>query len=328
MHSRKSRIAIISPALQNANNGNWQTARRWRRFLDADYNVTIAGEWTEAASAPDAMIALHARRSAASIARFSDRFPQRPLIVVLTGTDLYRDIRHDASARRSLALASTLVVLQDEGAASVPRQWRNKCTTIFQSAATLQPVAKNRRRFELIVVGHMRDEKDPLTAMRALAILGADAGLRLTHIGAALDPQYESAARELAACNASYRWLGPLPNAETRQRIKRAHALLVTSRMEGGANVVVEAVTSGVSVLASAIPGNIGLLGRDYAGYFKAGDAAALAKLIARAQHDSALLARLRRQCAKRAPLFSPARERKEVIKLARSSLRRSLKRQ
>jgi putative glycosyltransferase (TIGR04348 family) len=324
MHSRKSRIEIISPALQNANNGNWQTARRWRRFLGDDYNVTIAGEWTEGGSAPDAMIALHARRSAASIARFGERFPQRPLIVVLTGTDLYRDIRHDASARRSLALASTLVVLQHEGVVGVPAKWREKCATIYQSAATLQRVANNRMRFELIMVGHMRDEKDPLTAMRALAILGADAGLRLTHIGAALDPQYESAARQLAARNASYRWLGPLPHPETRQRIKRAHAMLVTSRMEGGANVVIEAVTSGVPVLASAIPGNVGLLGRDYAGYFKMGDAAALAKLIAKAQIDPKFLARLRKQCAKRAPLFAPARERREVIRLLRSCLTES----
>ena len=174
------------------------------------------------------------------------------------------------------------------------------------------------------MVGHMRDEKDPLTAMRALEMLGVDPKLRLTHIGAALEPGYATAAREVAARNASYRWLGPRPHGETRQRIKRADAMLVTSRMEGGANVVIEAVTSGVPVLASAIPGNTGLLGRDYAGYFKPGDAVALANVISRARDDAAFLARLRRQCAKRAPLFAPARERKEVIKLLRSCLTES----
>jgi putative glycosyltransferase (TIGR04348 family) len=246
------------------------------------------------------------------------------LIVVLTGTDLYRDIETDQSARRSLALATALVVLQDEGIAAVPKSWRDKCRVIYQSAPTLTPAPTRRNVFELVMVGHMRDEKDPLTAMRALDLLHANAKLRLTHIGAALEPEYATAARKLAARNAAYHWLGPLPHGETRQRIKHAGAMLVTSRIEGGANVVIEAVTSGVPVLASEIPGNIGVLGRDYAGYFKPGDAPALAMLIARARNDSAFLVRLRRQCAKRAPLFAPARERREVIKLLRSCLTQS----
>jgi putative glycosyltransferase (TIGR04348 family) len=318
MRSRKPKIAIISPALKKANNGNWQTAQRWRRFLSEDFKVSIAEDCS--GDACDAMIALHARRSADSIARFAASFPTKPLIVVLTGTDLYRDIKTDTTAQRSLALASALVVLQVEGVASVPKRWHGKCHIIFQSATTLTP-APRKKIFELVMVGHMRDEKDPLTAMRALDLLGADPKLRLTHIGAALEPGYATAARELAARNASYRWLGPRPHGETRQRIKRASAMLVTSRMEGGANAVIEAVTSRVPVLASAIPGNVGLLGRDYAGYFKLGDAAALAKLIVRARNDSAFLVCLRRQCAKRAALFAPARERREVIRLLRSCL-------
>jgi glycosyltransferase involved in cell wall biosynthesis len=60
----------------------------------------------------------------------------------------------------------------------------------------------------------------------------------------------------------NYRWLGALPHESTRRRIQAAHVLVHSSRMEGGAHVVIEAVTSGTPVLASRIPGNLGLLGR------------------------------------------------------------------
>jgi putative glycosyltransferase (TIGR04348 family) len=324
MVPKKRRIAIISPALKNANNGNWQTAQRWRRFLRDGFNVLIAGEWDAAGAAdvPDAMIALHARRSAESIARFANLHPERPLIVVLTGTDLYHDIRVDARARHSLKLATSLVVLQEEAVSELPRPLRSKCRVIHQSAPALKVTQTNRRTFDLIMVGHMREEKDPLTAMRALELVPAGAKVRLFHIGSALEPRFAEAARKLGRRNADYRWLGPMAHAETRQRIKRASAMVIASRMEGGANVVIEAVTSQVPVLASAIPGNVGLLGRDYAGYFPVGDALALATLIGKARDEPEFLALLRRQCAKRATLFAPQREQRELIRLVRSSLR------
>ena len=92
--------------------------------------------------------------------------------------------------------------------------------------------------------------------------------------------------------------------------------MVISSIMEGGANVVIEAVTAGVPVLASRISGNIGMLGRDYEGYFPVGDDAALAALLERASREARFLARLRAQCARRATLFSPERERQEVLRL------------
>jgi glycosyltransferase involved in cell wall biosynthesis len=80
--------------------------------------------------------------------------------------------------------------------------------------------------------------------------------------------------------------------------------------MEGGAHVVMEAVCRGTPVLASCIPGNVGLLGADYRGYFPPGDAGALATLLERVRDEPAMLADLTAQCAARAPLFDPARER------------------
>src|ERR1700754_2880704 len=112
MHPPMARVFIASPALRGANNGNWRTAIRWFRFLRTGYQVSLGAEWHAAEQLqepPECLIALHARRSAPTIVRFADAYPDRPLVVVLTGTDLYRDIRVDDSARRSLDLASHLV---------------------------------------------------------------------------------------------------------------------------------------------------------------------------------------------------------------------------
>lgn len=255
------------------------------------------------------MIALHARRSAASIAAFAERYPERPLIVVLTGTDLYRDIAVDESARRSLALASHLVVLNDEGVKALPPEYAAKTRVIHQSARPLRPGRRSRRHFDLALVGHLRPEKDPLTALRALRSLPADLPVRLFHVGGELDPQLAAEVRAMAAGDARYHPLGALPQAATRQLIKRCHLLLLPSLMEGGANVLIEAVTSGVPVLGSDIPGNRGMLGADYPGWFPVGDAARLAQLIQRAARDPRYYADLSRRCAERVSLFTPAHE-------------------
>lgn len=320
------RIDIVSPALQQANNGNWRTAHRWARFLRRRGAVAIGTDWTPAAGETRCLIALHARRSAGAIARFAAAHPDRPRVLVLTGTDLYRDIRSDTSAQRSLDLATHLVVLQEAGLAELAPAHRAKCRVIYQSAPALRPDRPNRRTFDVVLVGHLRAEKDPLTPMHALRHLPADSAVRLLHIGAALDEDFGRAARELDACSwpsiRRYRWLGGRSHGETRQRIRRARAMVLSSRMEGGANVIIEAVTAGVPVLASRISGNIGMLGGDYEGYFTLGDERELAELLERSSRDRAFLDGLRQHCAARAPLFAPEREKAEVNDLVDAALR------
>lgn len=303
----KPRVYIVSPALAAANNGNWHTASRWRRFLAPLAQVDIALAWN--GEPADALIALHARRSAASIARFSEAHPQRALALVLTGTDLYRDLEFDAAARHALQCASHLVVLQDEALQRLDAGARSKARVIVQSAPRLVRRDLARRRFDVAAVGHLREEKDPLTLMRAARLLPAPSRLRIQHIGGALDPALASEAERTAAECSTYRWLGGLPHATARRWIARSRVLVHPSRMEGGANVVIEALRSGVPVLASRIDGNVGLLGRDYEGYFPVGDAEALAALMQRFADDDDFAARLRRQCAAQEPRFTPAAE-------------------
>lgn len=305
----RPRILIVSPASARDNNGNWQSASRWARFLRVNNRVDIASGWFDGDPVPDLLIALHARRSAAALAALKAAHPGRPAVLVLTGTDVYRDIDHDASARASLALADAIVVLQDDALTRLPADVHDKATVIHQSAPPLAPWPGPARRVrEICMIGHLRPEKDPLTFMRAARLIDMP-GLRLTHVGGALDAALGLAAEDEARSNGRYRWLGALPRGRTRQILKRSHAMAIASVMEGGANVIIEAVTCGVPVLASDIGGNVGMLGRDYAGYFTAGDAHGLARLAERSVRDPAFHSLLQRQCAARAPLFAPGRE-------------------
>jgi putative glycosyltransferase (TIGR04348 family) len=332
MHSAP--IVIVTPALADANNGNWQTARRWHAMLSPHHAVTLAAAWplTAAQAAPGPggapaepalLIALHARRSAASIAAWRQARPDAPLIVALTGTDLYRDIDSDAAAQRSVELADALVVLNELGAQRLPRAQRPKCRVVLQSCSARKPLPHTARHLRALMVGHLRAEKDPQTFFLAAQRLRGRADILLDHVGHALDPLWGERAAALAAEQPQYRWLGGLPHEATRRRIQAAHVLVHPSRMEGGANVVIEAVRSGTPVLASRIDGNVGLLGPDYAGYFEPGDDAALARLLEQARDDADMLAGLRRQIGWRAPRFAPEAEAGTLQRLVEELLQR-----
>lgn len=307
-------VILITPYPLTARNGNAHTALRWARFLrSAGHRVEVAVEWDGRPA--DAMIALHARRSYAAIAAFAATHPRRPLIVVLTGTDLYRDIRTDAAAQHALQLATRLVVLQARGRDELDATLHTKTRVIFQSAPARSPRPKRSRTFDIAVVAHLRDEKDPLRAAYAAELLPADSRIRVLHVGAALTPEMASEAERCRA-NPRWHWLGARPHADTRRLIAGCRLLVQSSRMEGGANTIVEAVSAGVPVLASHISGNIGMLGEDYSGYYPLADSAALATQMRRAETDPGFYAELTRHCAARAPSFEPRRERTAVQNL------------
>ncbi|MEN9982749.1 MAG: hypothetical protein RI918_718 [Pseudomonadota bacterium] len=298
----KPSICIISPALAAANNGNWQTAKRWQHMLSTDYHVEIMLHWD--GKPFDAMLALHARRSADSIAQWAAKFPDKLIVLALTGTDLYRDIAVDPLAQQSLKLAHRLVVLQDMGPKSLPAEFQSKCQVIFQSTPRRQSVPKKSKKLRALMVGHLRSEKSPETyfaAARSLALIQDHSkNIVLDHIGAPLDADLGEQALKLAAEVPSYRYLGEQTHTQTRARIARAHVLVHPSRMEGGAHVVMEAVMSGTPVLASRIDGNVGMLGADYDGYFPWGDAQVLANLLLRCKNEPLFLDHLNAQCALR----------------------------
>ena len=319
----KPSICIISPALAAANNGNWQTAKRWQQMLSADYHVEIMLQWD--GKPYDVMLALHARRSAESIAQWAAKFPDKLLVLALTGTDLYRDIAVDPLAQQSLKLAHRLVVLQDMGPKSLPAEYQSKCQVIFQSTPRRQSVQKTTQKLRALMVGHLRSEKSPETYFAAARSLAHRSDIVLDHIGAPLDAALGKQARQLAAEVPTYRYLGEQTHVQTLARIARAHVLVHPSRMEGGAHVVMEAVMSGTPVLASRIDGNVGMLGADYAGYFDCGDAQQLANALIECRdgqnQPSSKLAQLARQCSFREKLFEPLAEQTALLRIVSQAL-------
>ncbi len=324
----RSSVVIVSPARAEANNGNWRTAERWQNLLSQTFETRIVQDWPDARAGADTlMLALHARRSAVAVRRWSEAHPGHGLAVVLTGTDLYQDIQGDPQAQRSLELAQRLVVLQELGAQALPPAFRHKTRVVFQSTPACALLAKPALWLRALMVGHLRAVKSPQTLFEAARLLAGRDDIRIDHIGSADDTGLGELgglgglARATERDCPQYRWLDALPHPQTRRRIQRAHVLVHTSALEGGAHVIMEAVRSGTPVLASRVPGNVGMLGADYAGYFPHGDAAALAHLLMacrdsqNAQDPSpGLLGHLRAQCALRAPLFDADAERATLI--------------
>jgi putative glycosyltransferase (TIGR04348 family) len=303
-------VLIVCPLPTGSRLGNRVTAVRWRRLLEQlGHRVEVATELRRARY--DVLIALHALKAADAVRRSAAERPGTPIVVGLTGTDLYRDILVDDDARRSLRLADRLVVLHDRAPAAVPRSLRSKVRVIRQSADT--PVARaepRARTFDVALVAHLRPEKDPLRAPLAARRLAADSRVRVVHAGRALSAELRRDALAEQRTNPRYRWLGELSPGRTRRWIARSRLLVLTSVMEGGANVLGEAIVAGTPVLASRIPATVAALGADYPGYFAVGDTAALARLLARAERDRAFLRQLARATRARRGLFSPARER------------------
>jgi putative glycosyltransferase (TIGR04348 family) len=314
---RRPSVCIITPYLAAANNGNSHTAARWARLLRPAFRVRVQQHWDGRSC--DAMIALHAGRSARSIHAFAQAHPARALIVVLTGTDLYGGI--DTAARRSLDLATRLVVLNELGRDALPAHWRAKAEVVLPSATPLAKRDMRHRTFDVAVVGHLRAVKDPRLPMRIARRLPDDSRIRLLHAGKALETGWSRAARATARSTGRYRWLGGQPAAAARALIRRSRLLLHPSKDEGGATVIIEALQSATPVIASDCDGNVGLLGVNYPGLFKVGDIEAALALLLRAEREPSFYRRLLGAAKGRARLFTPAREGRSLRRLVHNSL-------
>lgn len=307
------KIALITPAAAGSLNGNRNTALRWARLLrERGHRVAISTQWDGAAA--DLMLALHARRSYVSICTFNEHHPNRPLIVALTGTDLYRDIRYDANAADSLARASRLIVLQERGALELAPELREKVDVVYQSARAIPAPPPLMNVFEISVLAHLREEKDPFRSALALQFLPDDSRIQVRHYGKALVPELAQTAKQLMREQPRYRWLGERAHRVVAQRLARSRALVISSLMEGGANAASEAIVQGVPCIASDIAGNVGMFGRDYAGYYPVGDERALAALMLRLERDSTFRAHLTRQVVARQPLLTRDKEQKSLL--------------
>jgi putative glycosyltransferase (TIGR04348 family) len=305
------KVCLVTPAPRGSRKGNRVTALRWAHILRAlGHRVAVAEAYH--GQRCEVLVALHALRSFPSVERYRAERPDAPLVLALTGTDLYGDIHTHAEARRALVLATRLVLLQPLGIAELPEEVRARARVIYQSVPVPHMRAAPRQdRFEVCVMGHLRAVKDPFRTALAARLLPPSSRLRVLHLGGALDEGMAEQARHEAAVNPRYRWLGELPRPRALRLLSRCRLLSLTSVQEGGANVVSEALAASVPVVSSRIAGSVGLLGEGYPGYFPVGDTEALARLLERAEADVGFYRELRRHCERLRPLVDPAGERR-----------------
>lgn len=289
---------------------------RWAKFLRAlGHRVTIASAYN--GKPYDLLIALNAVKSGDAIHAFRSTLLGRPIVVVITGTDLYVSAPAGAPILGALELSDAIVTLQERTITDLPEHFRPKARAIYQSVEPLKHAARPRTQsFDVCVLAHLRAVKDPLRAAVAARRLPDDSKVRVLLAGAVVEPKLESAALEEAATNPRFEYVGELSHSRALALLARSRLLVVSSFQEGGPNVISEACVLGVPVLATRVSGNVGLLGNDYSGYFAPGDDRALADLIARCEADSKFCARLAKQAKARAPLFAPAREKAAIAQL------------
>lgn len=302
------RILLVTPARRGSRNGNRVTALRWARLLRSlGHPVALAESYR--GERCDVLVALHARKSLPSIERFHAAHPAAPIVVALTGTDLYEDLPGSPEARRALELASRLVTLQPLAVETLPAAVRSKARSVIQSARPPASPPPRAEGLQVCVLAHLREVKDPFLCARALRRIPASS-VRVVHCGMPLDPGSEARARAAERDDGRWRWAGALSRAEALCTLAASRALVVSSRLEGGSNAVSEAIACGVPVLSTRIEGSLGVLGADYPGLYPVGDDAALAALLVRLEVEPAFEALLRRRIDALRPLVEPSRER------------------
>lgn len=303
------KLELVTPAPAEVHTGNRTTADRWARLLRELGNEVVVGrDWS--GKVCDVLIALHARRSFPSIERFREAHPNLPLILALTGTDVYGGLEK-AEAKRSLEFATRIVVLQELAVEALPESAQAKARVIYQSAE-LPRVSPPREKecFQVCVLAHLRSVKDPLRAAYAVRNLPASSRILVKHAGAVLDADFGSQVEAEQRTNPRYRWLGPLTHEQAVDLLARSQLLALTSELEGGANVVSEAITVRTPIISSRIPGSVGILGKDYKGYFPVGDSRALEEQLQRAESDDRFYRDLQQRIAGLHALVSADRER------------------
>lgn len=310
------KICIATPAPAKSRAGNRVTALRWRKLLlELGHQVEIIQKYESGNY--DLMIAIHAFRSYSSVRDFNRKFPDRPVVVALAGTDIYDKIQTEPNTIKSLTMAHAIVALQQLAIKELPARLRGKALVIHQSAqASKQIVVPLKSSFEISLLCHLREVKDPLLAAQATRLLPPSSRIRLTHAGKALSSSMKKKAARESAENPRYKWLGEVTPSRAKMILKRSRLMVVSSKLEGGSNVVSEALAASVPVISTRIPGSIGMLGRNYPGYFPVGNHKAMAEMMSLAESDRTFYRLLKKQCAARAQLFKSDREKKIWKKL------------
>ncbi len=241
--------------------------------------------------------------------RFRSLHPEAPILVAVTGTDIYGDFDR-AEVHATLVAADRIIVLQPRTIDDLAPEFRSKARVIFQSAEPPDgPRNLRDDSFDVCVVGHLRPVKDPFRLADAVRLLPTDSRVRVLQLGQALSPDMAELAKREMAANPRYEWIGNLNRADCLAAMSRCRLSVLTSLSEGGPAAIAEAIVAGVPMLATRVSGCIGMLGADYPGLFEPGDTTGLAELLLRVEREPAFQQELQTACDRRRPLFHPDAE-------------------
>jgi len=291
------RIGITEPTSGDTPTGNRRQATQWGSYLRELGHEVELGVAADRFNV-DALIALNASKSHDSIVAFRAAHPSRPIIVVLTGTDIYP--APDQRTIEAIRIADRIVTLQARAAQQIPSIFRDKLSVIVQAAAppSTPPAARSTDPFQIAVVSHLREVKDPLRAAKAARMLPPASKIRVRLAGDVLDAEYREMVAIEVAENARFEWLGPLDATATGD-------LIAASQL-----VIGDSVVLGTPLLAARNDASASLLKDDYPGLYEAGNTLELAALMLRAETDSDFRDTLHDRIAPLVPRFDPQRER------------------
>ncbi|MCB0277065.1 MAG: TIGR04348 family glycosyltransferase [Calditrichaeota bacterium] len=316
------KIEIISHLPKDSMKGNMITALRWEAFLkELGFEAEVRQAFSD--EKVDLLIALDAVQSAGEVHRFRENNSAQPVVLVLSGMDLAVDGSEEKDALQAMEQADALVVHQPFARKELPADLQERTRVIYQSAIKPRGAVERRKRtFDVCVVSHLRESKDPFRAAEASRLLPRASKVRILHIGGVLEKGFKRRAIEEMGKNKRYSWLGQRPGWETRKIMADCKLLVISSHAEGGANVISEAVVAGVPILATRISGNMGILGEDYPGYFEVGNTEELARLLEKAEKDSAFYQTLQAFGEKIRPRFEPESEKDALASLIREMVK------
>lgn len=304
-------ILLITPGSSVRHSGNRCTASQWADLLKKQgHEVIVCYDIPETFPVihTDLLIAMHGAKCHDVIARYRTVEPSGKVLLALTGTDIY-PVPSEAT-NESMAWADGLIALQEKALEKIPQAFHAKTTVVIQSVQKkMERPARKDEAFEVCVVGHFRDVKNPLLTAKASRLLPPESRLRIRHAGGILESKYGTLVAQEQRENPRYQWLGELSSESVVELLVSCDLMVLTSHSEGGARVIGEAMVHGTPVLSTRIDGVVGLLGDSYPGFFPDDDATALAALLWMSESEPAFYASLQDATSSLAYRFAPEAE-------------------
>jgi L-malate glycosyltransferase len=336
---------LLAPTAPPRLTGNAVTVERISSLLAkagvicriVDLSATPAGALAEIARnfQPDLIHAFHAYKAGPCGFALA-RDLAVPLLITMTGTDIYGDLESADTREEVLQVlgASARITVFNTQARSVLFHCgidRRTVSVVHQSVSLpanaetdwRERLGIDREAPVFLLLGGIRRIKDFSFALTALAESRKRfPTLRLLIAGPVIEPEEFAKIQTWCTGRSWVALLGEVPRREIRALFATGDVLINTSRSESESNAVLEAMSRGKIVIARDIPGNASLFGGDRRFLFR--DARELQDVIDHVLTDRRGWDRYGAQARRRITRsFSPAREQAGYLRAYRTCLKK-----